>query len=157
MRRPVPALLATAALLVLVPGAAQAATADPAGPGCDRLDDAACLLPFPNDRFTRPDARTDTGRRLAFRSWQTPRNAQGTPIDPEPLNAFDGFSPGSVILTKYREREAPVLVLDARTGERHPIWAELDSNASTDTARLLQIHPAINFREGRRYVVVLRS
>src|SRR5215210_4720848 len=180
MRRPVPALLAAAALLVLVPGAAQAATADPAGPGCDRLDDAACLLPFPNDRFTRPDARTDTGRRLAFRSWQTPRNAQGTPIDPEPLNAFDGFSPGSVILTKvpelddraallrtlpvglfdlskYREREAPVLVLDARTGERHPIWAELDSNATTDAARLLEVHPARNLREGRRYVVVLRS
>jgi hypothetical protein len=178
-RRPVAVLLA-AALLALLPGTAGAATADPAGPGCDRLDEAVCLLPFPNDRFTRADSRTDTGRRLAFRSWQTPRNAQGTPIDPAPLNAFDGFSPGSVILTKvpgldnsaallrtlpvglfdlskYRERDAPVLVLDARTGERHPIWAELDANASTDADRLLQVHPAVNFREGRRYVVVLRS
>jgi hypothetical protein len=173
-------LLTLAALAALAPSPAHAATADPAGPGCDRLDDAACLLPFPDDHFTTSDPATDTGRRLAFTASQMPRNAQGTPIDPAPLNAFDGFSPGSVILTKvpgldnpaallrtlpvglydlsrYRDRHAPVLVLDARTGRRQPIWVELDSNAATDADRLLEIHPARNFREGRRYVVVLRS
>ena len=41
-----------AALVLAAPASAQAATAKPSGPGCDRLDDAACLLPFPNDAFT---------------------------------------------------------------------------------------------------------
>src|SRR5688500_6331610 len=159
-RHLVRSVLALAALVALLPGPAQAATADPAGPGCDRLDDAACLLPFPNDHFTVPDRTTDTGRRLSFAASQMPRNAQGTPVDPAPLNALDGFSPGSVILTKvpgldnpaallrtlpvglydlshYADRDAPVLVLDARTGRRQPIWVELDSNATTDADRLL--------------------
>ena len=37
------------------------------------------------------------------------------------------------------------------------IWAELDSNASTDAARALLVHPAVNWREGHRYVVALRD
>ena len=173
-----PLALAIAMLAVAAPGAS-AATADPAGPGCDRLDDAACLLPFPNDAFTRADGDTDTGRRIDLQAGQMPRNSAGVPIDPAPLNALDGFSPGSVILTKvpgldtpaalertnpvglsdlsrYRARRAPVLVLDARTGERQLIWVELDSDAEADADRLLEIHPAKNLREGRRYIVVLR-
>ena len=173
-----PLALGIAMLAVAAPGAS-AATADPAGPGCDRLDDAACLLPFPNDAFTRADGDTDTGRRIELQAGQMPRNSAGVPIDPAPLNALDGFSPGSVILTKvpgldtpaalertnpvglsdlsrYRARRAPVLVLDARTGERQLIWVELDSDAEADADRLLEIHPAKNLREGRRYIVVLR-
>ena len=63
-------LLATAALVLaaaLPTAAASAATAPPSGKGCDRLDDAACLLPFPNDAFTRKDRHTATGLRLALR------------------------------------------------------------------------------------------
>src|SRR4051812_41277421 len=162
-------LIALAAVAALVPAPAQGATADPTGPGCDRLDDAACLLPFPDDAFTRPDPSSDTGRRLNFAASQMPRNAQGTPFDPASLNALDGFSPGSVILTKvpgldnpaallrtlpvglydlsrYTDRDAPVLLLDAKTGRRQPIWVELDSNATTDADRLVEIHPARNLR-----------
>ena len=176
-------LLATAALVLaaaLPTAAASAATAPPSGKGCDRLDDAACLLPFPNDAFTRKDKHTATGLRLALGPKQTPRNADGVAIDPTDLNRMDGFSPGSVILTKvpglatpgalrrtnpvglarlgaYARRYAPVLLLDARTGARQPIWVELDSNAAHARDRLLEIHPARNLREGRRYVVVLRG
>jgi hypothetical protein len=174
------AAMLAAALLAVAPIPAHTATADPAGPGCDRLDDGACLLPFPNDAFTRPDATSPTGRRLAFASGQMPRNASGTPIDPAPLNALDGFSPGSVILTRvpgldnpaalaktdpvglsdlsrYRAKDAPVLLLDARTGRRQPIWAELDSDAAANADRLLEIHPSRNLAEGGRFVVVLRN
>ena len=42
---------------------ADAATQD----HCDPIDPHACLLPFPNDDFTRPDAATATGRRLLGR------------------------------------------------------------------------------------------
>src|SRR5215210_3111704 len=94
------ALVCTVVLACAAPLPAHVATADPAGAGCDRLDDAACLLPFPNDAFTRPDPTSATGRRLAFQAHQMPRNSSGTAIDPLPLNALDGFSPGSVILTR---------------------------------------------------------
>src|SRR4051794_15675881 len=178
-----PRLLATAALVLaaaLPTAAAQAATAPPSGKGCDRLDDAACLLPFPNDAFTHKDRHTATGLRLALGPKQTPRNADGVAIDPTDLNRMDGFSPGSVILTKvpglatpgalrrtnavslsrlsaYARKYAPVLLVDARTGVRQPIWVELDSNAARARDRLLEIHPARNLAEGHRYVVVLRG
>jgi hypothetical protein len=177
LRRLSPALLAVAALL-LAP-TAHAATAPPTGAGCDRLDDAACLLPFPNDAFTKADKKSPTGRVLAFKTKQMPRNAQGTGIDAAPFAGLDGFSPGSVILTRVpgldsdkalartgatslsdlstsTRRDAPILVLDAKTGKRWPVWAELDANAKAGR-RLLEIHPARNFLEGHRYVVVLRG
>jgi hypothetical protein len=167
------------ALVLAAPSTAHAATASPTGPGCDRLDDAACLLPFPNDAFTKADRKTATGRSVALRRSQMPRTARGKAIDPRGWKGLDGFSPGSVILTKvpgigtdaalertgavaltdlstYTKATAPVLVLDATTGKRWPIWAELDSNAKAGK-RLLEIHPAKNLLEGHRYVVVLRS
>ena len=54
------------------------ATAEPVVPvssnlGCDPIDPAACLLPFPNDFFTVADATTDTGRRVNFSPLAMPR------------------------------------------------------------------------------------
>jgi hypothetical protein len=168
------------ALVLAAPtSAAHAATASPSGPGCDRLDDAACLLPFPNDAFTKADKKSATGRAVALSTSQMPRNAKGKAIDPAGWKGLDGFSPGSVVLTKvpgldtdgalkktgatslsdlstYTAKSAPVLVVDAKTGKRWPIWAELDNNAKKGY-RLLEVHPARNFLEGHRYVVVLRD
>jgi hypothetical protein len=165
-------VLVPALALLAVPSAAHASTAAPSGPGCDRLDDAACLLPFPNDAF-RKDGQ------VVFKTSMMPRNAKGKAIDPAGWKGLDGFSPGSVILTKvpglqtdaalkrsravglsdiskYTAKDAPVLVIDQQTGKRWPIWAELDNNAKLGS-RLLEIHPAKNFLEGHTYVVVLRS
>lgn len=162
------------AILLAALGAVPAGAA-----GCDPLDPAACMLPFPNDRFTRPDDASATGRRLAFRRDQMPRNKDGVPIDPAPYNASDGFSPGQTIVTKVPglddaaafartglvpqtdlarafDDDQPVVVIDARTRERHLVWAELDSNATTDADRALLVHPGVNWREGHRYVVALR-
>ena len=175
-------LLATAALVLAaaLPAAASAATAPPSGKGCDRLDDAACLLPFPNDAFTRKDRHTATGLRLALGPKQTPRNADGAASTRPTSTAWTASARARSILTKvpglatpgalaahepgrarparaYARRYAPVLLLDARTGERQPIWVELDSNAAHARDRLLEIHPARNLTEGRRYVVVLRG
>jgi hypothetical protein len=169
-----------AALLGLLAAVALAGAA-PAGAAarCDPLDQAACLLPFPNDHFTRADEDTATGRRLALHSDQMPRNKDGVPIDAEPYNASDGFSPGQIVVTKVPgldtqaafdrsglvpqtdlarayDEDQPVVVIDTHTRERHLIWAELDANATTDAARTLLVHPAVNWREGRRYVVALR-
>jgi hypothetical protein len=178
-RTPLSRALVMALVLAAVPSSANAATTSPTGAGCDRLDDAACLLPFPNDAFTKTDKKTTTGRTVALRTSQMPRTAKGKAIDASGWKGLDGFSPGSVILTKvpgwdtdaalkrsgavslsdlstYTKKDAPVLVIDAETGRRWPIWAELDANAKAGK-RLLEIHPAKNLTEGRRYIVVLRD
>jgi hypothetical protein len=138
------------------------------------------LLPFPSNAYTVKDSSTPTGLHLRFTKAQMPRNKQGKAIDPAPYSAFDGFSPGSVILarvpgldtpaalkrtnpvglsdiSRYSRADAPVLVIDTKTGKRWPVWAELDSNATQASQRLLEIHPAKNLAEARRYVVVLRN
>src|SRR4051812_49992515 len=167
-------MLALAVAALTLPASAHAAT------NCDPLDKAACLLPFPNDAFTRADKSAPTHRRLALTNALMPRNSKGKPITAAPYDAFDGFSPGSAILTKvpgldtpqalartnpvglarlsrYTTKSAPVIVVDEKTGARWPIWAELDSNAAKAKDRLLEIHPAKNFLEGRTYVVALRN
>jgi hypothetical protein len=66
---------------------------------CDPMDPSLCLLPFPNDRFTRSDPSTPTGRRVDFLPVEMPRNIAGKPIDPTEWNRNDGFSPGSMVIT----------------------------------------------------------
>jgi hypothetical protein len=183
----------TAVLLFAV-----AATASPAGARallpsrglCDSLDSALCLLPFPNDRFTRPDPDTDTGLRVNISALEMPRSIVGKPIDPTEWNRQDGFSPGSMVLTfvpgldlhrtwgttaistggpndpadhladigRYQNPDAPILLIDAQTGQRLPFWSELDNNAQTKaTERILILRPAANFLEGHTILVGLRN
>jgi hypothetical protein len=152
----------------------------PNSTGCDPIDPSVCLYPWPDDAFTNADPSTPTGRRLALRLQDMPTNAAGKPIDPTDWNTLDGFSPGASIVTKVPgldnptafaktgsvpitdigqsfRRAAPVVVIDATTGQRWPIWTELDANAHSDADRTLIIRPAKNFTEGHRYVVALRN
>ncbi len=147
---------------------------------CDTLDPAVCLLPWPNDHFTVADPSTDTGRRLNLDILSMPRNVANKPIEPIDINRNDGFSPGTPIITKvpgldsdgafantdpvtlqdlgaYSAPDAPIVVINAATGERHPVWSELDAQATTDANRVLIVRPAVNFAEGARYVVALRN
>jgi len=183
---------------LLVFGAASGvAQAGPPTLACDELDPALCLLPFPNDVFTKADAATDSGRRVAFAA--LPSNVFGQPIDPTEWNRNDGFSPGTPVLTfvpeldlhvtwgteneptslpgigpnepgyfdhrdhiaapgRYLRPDAPIVILDAGTGERHAFWSELDQHPNTAPAdRLLILRPAVNFEEGHRYIVALRN
>ncbi|XLE00228.1 hypothetical protein QBL21_25050 [Streptomyces sp. 184] len=159
-------------------GAGQSPAGGPGGSdrtGCDPIGPADCLLPFPNDWYTEPDRRTDTGRRVAFEPSAMPANAAGTRIDPAEWNRSDGFSPGSMILAHVPgidlgetgaapltdigaslDRDAPIVLLDADTGKRHPYWAELDANATDPARQALVVRPARNLAEGHRYVVALR-
>ncbi|MGH9216447.1 MAG: hypothetical protein ACRDZS_09345, partial [Acidimicrobiales bacterium] len=144
---------------------------------CDPLGGVRCLLPFPNDYFTARDRSTETGRRIDLGPGATPANAAGVHIDPTELNRNDGFSPGSAVVAllpgvdlaasgaapitdmgSSLDRDAPIVVIDARTPtRRHPYWAELDSRAPDDAHRLLFVRPAENFREGHRYIVAIRD
>ena len=142
---------------------------------CNPLDHAACLLPFPNDAFTKADPTTATGRRIDIDPLAMPRNVANRPVDPTELNRNDGWSPGTPVLTVVpglsasRSRipseadpgaslaeDAPIVLLDAKTGRRWPYTAELDTNATDGEQPLLMIRPAVNFTDGHRYVVALR-
>ena len=143
---------------------------------CDPLGGERCLLPFPNDYFTVSDGSTETGRRVDLAPDATPANAAGVHVDPTELNRNDGFSPGSALVAllpgidlaasgaapitdmgSSLDRDAPIVVIDAETGRRHPYWAEVDSRAPDDAHRLLFVRPAENFREGHRYIVAIRD
>ena len=141
-----------------------------------------CMLPFPDDFHTVADETSTTGRRVSFHDSAMPTNSGGTPIDAAPYNLNDGFSPGQTTVVRVPGLDTPeaftatdpirldglsrndlerpgepVVVIDATTGERWPIWVELDSNAETPEETALLIHPARNYEAGHRYVVALRN
>ncbi|MFF5077441.1 hypothetical protein ACFY36_10340 [Actinoplanes sp. NPDC000266] len=157
-------LLTSALTVVLVPSAAIAQPSEP----------SAGLLPFPSDRFTVADRSSPTGRRVHFAGGALPANVAGKHIDPAEWNRQDGFSPGTPILAEVPGLDpvasgiapvtdigrslapnAPILLIDTRTGQRTPHWAELDAHATERP--LLIIRPAVALREATRYRVVLRN
>src|SRR5581483_9401140 len=52
---------------------------------------------------------------------------------------------------------APVVLLDARTGQRIPYWAELDATDPDAATRALMIHPAYRLSDQTTYVVAVRD
>ena len=143
---------------------------------CDSLDPSFCMYPFPNDWFTVPDSTTDTKRRVHFQLDEMPRNVSQVPIVADDYNLNDGFSPGSSILlhvpgvdlgvtgappvtniARSLEADSPIVLVNASTGQHHLMWAEIDSNASSDATRSLIIRPGVNLDEATRYIVALRN
>ena len=169
---------------------------------CDFLDGAVCLLPFPNDHFTAPvaDPAADqaagyTGLRINFNPLSMPRNRAAGPDQPARLQQQRRLQPGQHDhhprprarqpggIRAHRGRadhghqplrrpKQPIVVIDAATGERQPIWAEIDSNPilAPDDEQTnpndgeprpedvnLLIRPAANFEDGHRYIVALRD
>jgi hypothetical protein len=159
---------------------------DPIGgwkPGDGRHD---CLLPFPNNYFTKVDKKSITGRRVALTANSMPVNAEGKGIQPAPWRRADGFSVGAQLLTyvpgmtknsdigdskmprvdtigHYTRPDAGVVVINAKTKKRFPVWAEVDQYTDESGAthggsveQDLMIHPAVNFRPKTHYIVALR-
>ncbi len=146
---------------------------------CDFLDTSVCMYPFPNDYYT-VNAATPTGKRINFHPESMPKNINGAGIDPAPYNRNDGYSPGEPLMikvagldnqaafnanalvpvtdpAKYAEAAQRVVVINADTGERHPIFAEVDQTADSDANRVLYIRPMVNFEEEGHYIVALRG
>ena len=131
--------------------------------GCDFIDPANCLLPFPNNHFTQA-ADTETGRQVNFNPLAMPRNVAGKPIDPTDQNRADGFSPGQTILLRvpglsldktaaagvpvprigkpgFGQRmenslhpDSAIVVYDVTDKQPHLVWAELDANITGYTS-----------------------
>ena len=176
---------------------------------CDRTvvpppgaDGTTCMLPFPSNLYTKG---TGANRRLNLPLAGMPKDAAGKPINPLPYGDSDGFSPGQLLVVKvpgldnpaaftntgsvpitdmarYQDADAPVVVIDVQTGQRHPIWTEIDVNPLAPLAQAQVAHeqagnpgmappdrpfntanvnflirPAKNFENGHRYVVGMRS
>lgn len=162
--------LAIAALILPV---APASAAPKPSRICDFMDKSVCLQPWPNDYFRKHG-------HIALAPKAMPADKDGKRIDPAAWNRNDGFSPGQTILThvrgldnptamrrtnpvqlrdlsRYTAKRAPIVVIDARTGKRHPIWAELDPHPTHRRDVNLQIRPAVDWVEGHRYIVALRN
>ncbi|MCU1352334.1 MAG: hypothetical protein JWM05_1543 [Acidimicrobiales bacterium] len=163
------------------PAAAGGTTApvrtQPPGTGtCDPTDPAACLLPWPNNHFTRADSTSATGLRLDLPRAGMPANAGGVHIQPAEWNRNDGFSPASTLMTRVPDLDvrashlppvsdigrsldpgSSLVLLDLDTGRRVAAWAELDANAKRPSKQLLLITPATSLIEGHRHVVALRN
>ena len=149
---------------------------------CDFIAETSseCMLPFPDNFHTVSDPDSQTGVLVNFKDAAMPVNAGGAPIDAAPYNGNDGFSPGQAAVVKvpgldtaqafentdsvplnrlseYDKENAPIVVINARTGERQPIWTELDANATTAENTSLLIHPSVNYDSGERYIVAMRN
>ncbi|MCU1358334.1 MAG: hypothetical protein JWM89_3752 [Acidimicrobiales bacterium] len=142
---------------------------------CDDADPSACLLPWPNDRFTRADPSAATGRRVDLPATGTPANSSGTRIDPTEWNRNDGFAPASTLITHVDDLDvqaselppvtdiesslgsgSSLVIIDGRTEKRVAAWAELDANAHDPDRQALLITPAAGLAEGTTYYVGLR-
>jgi hypothetical protein len=105
-------------------------------------------------------------------------------MDPSDFNHADGFSPGNEIILhipevvtqaafdrtgfvpvtderRYADANQPAVVINTETGQRHPIFAELDAlpakfGGGPGDVHLI-IRPLRNFDEGGHYVVALRD
>ncbi|HLB21976.1 MAG TPA: hypothetical protein VK605_07675 [Solirubrobacteraceae bacterium] len=175
-------LVVIAAAALMIAAATSSAAELPTEPKCEFIaspGSSECMLPFPDDYYTKVDPTSSTGRRIDFRELATPTNATSQHIEVAPYNTGDGFSPGSVIalkipgietaadvkamkavpihhLSRYTSANAPVVVIDTSTGQRWPIWVEIDSTVKAEKANV-EIHPAVNFTSGDRYIVALRN
>ena len=139
-----------------------------------------CLFPWPSDHYTAADSGTPTGRRVNLAIESTPANVANIHINPADINRSDGFSPGESIITRVPgldnptafqntgavpltdmdrafDPNQPIVLIDASTGVRQLIWAELDANAGNPADTDLIIRPGRNLQEGHRYIVAMRD
>jgi hypothetical protein len=173
------AIVISASGALLITGV-QSASASTDGAGCQPYQHNGCLFPFPDNRLTVKDKQSVTGLRLNLPASGMPSNEGGVRLSPTPFDLRDGFSAGSSVLihipqldsaaalTKtdpvgllnmaaYKDKKAPIMVINEKTGKRQIIYAELDQNATSNAQRDLMIIPGSSWQDGQTYVVVLRN
>ena len=89
------------------------------------------------------------------RTWGTEDEAHSA-VGPNEPGYFD-HRDHIADIGRYLAADAPIVILDADTGERHPFWSELDQSKPGLEDPALILRPAVNFAEGHRYIVALRD
>lgn len=147
---------------------------------CDPLDPNVCASPYPSNFYLKDDPATTTGKRVDFAANTLPMNRDYVQVKPDYFNEKDGFSThgpflvalddasldgvvGHTNLDDYAAPDAKVLLIDTSTGERIPVWAELDNTGLDNfvpqppAERLFMIWPTRQLEFNRTYVVGLRG
>jgi hypothetical protein len=139
--------------------------------------DGDCMLPFPSSFYTKPDPDSRTGVRVDLTNAALPTSSFGVPLDPTPYNRRDGFSSVASLLAYFPEkidpsnlpgpndtrlsmdRKSPIQLFRYDTGERVPLFAELDANAdpSHGNKQGLIIQPVVRLHPGTRYVAIIQG
>jgi hypothetical protein len=162
------------------PAAPDAGGPDAAGPDagpvslCNPLVGDDCITPYPSIFFETADAQSATGFRVSIPAEIMPRSTQGIAIRPDRYNAKDGFSGSSPFLVYFQagvdatqlptietigttvDASSPIQLVEYATGERVPVFAELDwwAQAPGDRQALI-IYPMVRLKPATRYVVAL--
>jgi hypothetical protein len=159
---------------------ARAASGGAPAADCQPFGSSACLLPFPNNLFTRSDRSSPTGLRLQLPPGAMPINTSGQRVSVAPYDQADGFSPGSAAIVhvpgldnaaafartgaagvldigRSLKKSQPIVMIDEQTGRRVALWSELDANVTSPASANLLIHPAADLVAGHTYVVALRD
>ncbi len=141
---------------------------------CDPLVPTYCGFPFPSNVFTRADADSRTGRRLALSDALVPDGSKNASGPPDIWNRADGFSPGLALMAhlpgatitgladpltiaRSLTDDSPTLLIEAETGERVPHFAELDMSHADDARRVFAIRPVVRLKDATRYIVAIRD
>jgi hypothetical protein len=172
-----PLMQRTLFLALALPLAACGTAADTANPDptCQPIAAGDCLLPWPSSHYLAVDSSTATGFRVALPVGVLPKNQVGGDFDTGLLNQADGFSPATQIVVNLKARVdesqlppaampdmalapmATVQLLRFDTGERVPLFAEVDHNVTDDVSdQVLLAHPLERLQPKTRYVVALR-
>lgn len=142
---------------------------------CNPLGGQGCMLPWPSMVYATEDSASATGFRVAIPQAAMPTNVDGVPIDPKMLNRWDGFSTMAPMVAMFPtgvsaqglpphqnpqaslEPGASVVLIDMNTGERTPLFAEVDQNVMELEKRALIIRPLARLHPSSRYVVAIRN
>lgn len=145
---------------------------------CDPIAYDRCATPFPSSFYERDDANSPTGKRVHLGETTIPFTDQAAiSYQPSPAlwNELDGWSPMGPLIAEIPNLSvdnlpghgtiaasladgSPLVVVDSESGERMPVWAELDyAGKAKDGERTLYIRPAVPLVNGHHYVVGLRD
>lgn len=134
-----------------------------------------CLLPFPSSFYMRPDPASATGLRVHLKRAALPISRLGAELDTDAYDHRDGFSAVATLLAQFPARidptslpdidrasaathaSSPVQLLRFDTGERVPLFAELDANAEPGQRQALILQPIVRLAPKTRYIAVIQG
>jgi hypothetical protein len=145
-------------------------------PGCNPLGGGQsedCLTPYPSSYYLRPDPKNAGRQIVSIPPSALPVSRKGVMLNPTLLGDRDGYSPATPIIAYFPtpidpknlpgphaieasvRPESPVQLFRYPDGQRVPLMAEVDGNASDGERQGLMIYPALRLQPKTRYVVAL--